>query len=130
MANVKTLVSGSRKLVINVTGGGATEADTVIIDRSALVSATGTPPNKIRIDEITWTISPNFNRLTLEFDDGTDEIIDNFHGEGFITFNPYGGKSMSTAPGTATEGDVLLTTTGTVGVNDTYSLLIECSIKS
>ena len=130
MANVKTLISGTRKLIINVTGNNGPETDEIIIDRSTLVTATGVPPGKIRIDEITWTVSPAFDRLTLEFDDGTDEIIDNFNGEGYIDYRSYGGKSMGTEPGTADEGDVLLTTTGTVTANDTYSLLIHCTLKS
>lgn len=131
-AVVKTLVSGTRRLVINVTGifSVADETDTVIIDRSTLVGPDGVNiPGRIRIDEITWAVGIGFDYVQLSFDDATDESIDYYQGQGYMDYRPYGGKSMTGDPTTATEGDVQLTTLGGAA-GDTYSLLINCSLKN
>lgn len=130
MATVKTLVSGSRKLIINVTGlfSVADETDVVIINRSDLVGPDGVLPGKIRIDEITWAVAPTFNYVLLEWDDGTDEVVEYLSGAGYMDYRPYGGKQPAADPGTATEGDLLLSTDGG-GAGDTYSLLIHCTLK-
>jgi hypothetical protein len=79
-AVVKTLVSGSRKLVINVTGvfSASDETDTNIIDRSTLTGPGGLEPTDIKIDEITWAVGSGFDYVMLEWDHTTDEVIDYF----------------------------------------------------
>jgi len=130
---VKTLISGNNKLVINVTkvyDGGGHDADDIIIDRSALTGPNGAVPTKVRIDDITWSISPGFDYVLLEFDDdGGDEAIEYLQGQGYMDYRPFGGKSMAAAPTLVTDGDVVLTTVGTATTVDAYSLLINCTLK-
>lgn len=129
-ASVKVLVNGSRKYSINVKGifDTADETDTVIIDRSTLTGPSGTIPTYIRIDEITWNVGAGFQHIILSWDDGTDEVIDYFDSSGYMDFRPDGGKCMSAAPTTDTEGDLQLTGLGGAA-GDTYSFLIRCSLK-
>lgn len=129
MATVKTMVSGSRKLVINVTGffSVADETDSIIVNRSDLVGAHKTLPEYVRVDEITWAVGAGFDYVLLEWDDGTDEAIEYLQGQGYMDYRPYGGKKMAGAPTTATEGDILLTTSGGAA-GDTYSILLNCTL--
>lgn len=131
MATVKTLISGNRVYIINVTHTWATAdaTDEVIIDRSTLTGPDGQNiPGRIRIDEITWAISSGMT-VRLEFDDATDEVIENLQGQGYMDYRPYGGKSMAGDPTTATEGDVLLTEDGGAA-GDNYSIMIRCTLKN
>lgn len=129
-AIVKVMVSGSRKYVINVSGvwDTADETDTIIIDRSTLLGPGGSVPTYIRIDEITWAVGAGFDNVFLSWDDATDEVVDYYQGQGYMDYRPYGGKSMSAAPTTAAEGDLQLTSVGGA-TNDTYSFIINCSLK-
>lgn len=135
MATVKVLVSGTRKYIINVTGsfagdGSADLSGAIIINRSALTGPDGVSiPGRIRIDEITWTNGVGYDYIVLAFDDATDEVIEYFHGPGYMDYRPYGGKSMTGDPTTDTEGDVLMSTSGGAA-GDSYSLLINCSLKN
>ena len=131
-AVMKVLLNGTRKYVVNVTGvwDTADEVDTVIIDRSTLTGPDGVSiPGRIRIDEITWSISPGFNSVLLSWDDAADENIDYFNGQGYMDYRPYGGKSMAGDPTTATEGDIQLTSEGGAA-GDTYSFIINCTLKN
>lgn len=131
-AKMKVMVNGTRKYVVNVSGvwDTADEADTVVINRSDLVGPDGVNiPTYIRIDEITWAVGAGFDYVALSWDDAADEVIDYFQGQGYMDYRPYGGKAMSAAPTTATEGDLQLTSSGGAG-NDTYSFLINCSLKN
>jgi len=130
-ANVKVMQTGTRKYVINVSGvwDTADETDTQIIDRSGLIGPGGVLPGFIRIDEITWSVSPLFENVQLNWNDSTVEVIDYFSGSGYMDFRPYGGKTMSAAPASATEGDLQLTSNG--GAADaSYSFIINCSLKN
>lgn len=135
MATVKTMVSGSRKLVVNVTGtfagdGSADITDEVIINRSDLTGPDGVNiPGRIRIDEITWAVGIGYDYALLSWDDATDETIEILQGQGYMDYRPFGGKSMSGDPTTATEGDVQLTTSGGAA-GDSYSILLNCSLKN
>lgn len=131
MATVKTVFKGSRKLTVNITHTWITadETNVVVIDRSALVGPSGGPPGQIRIDDITWTTSPGLEILKLSWDLATDEVIEILSGQGFIDYRNTGGKSPGTAPATATEGDVLLSTVGGAA-GDAYSILLNCTLKS
>jgi len=135
MSTQKVLINGTRNYVINVTGdfagdGSADLANHVIIDRSTLIGPDGkNPPGRIRIDEITWSNGIGYDSIKLSWDDATDEVIEYFHGPGYMDYRPYGGKSMTGDPTTAAEGDVLMTTTGGAA-GDSYSLLIKCSLKN
>jgi len=133
MADIKVMVSGSRKHVINVTGSfagdGSADVDEVIIDRSTLIGPGGVLPGRIRVDEITWAVGVGYDNIAIVFDDAADEVIENLQGQGYMDYRPYSGKSMTGDPTTATEGDVrLLSTGGAAG--DTYSILINCSLKN
>lgn len=130
MAVVKTLVSGSNKLVINITGAWsvADETNVVIVDRSTLIGPDrANIPGKIRIDEITWAVSPGFDSVALTWDFGTDEVIERLSGQGYMDYRPYGGKNPSGTPSTATEGDILLSSVGGAA-NDNYSILLNCTL--
>lgn len=131
-AIVKVLVSGTRKYAINVSGvwDTADESDTVVIDRSTLVGPDGVNlPGRIRIDEITWAVGAGFNSVMLGWDDAADEVVDYYQGQGYMDYRPYGGKSMTGDPTTDTEGDLQLTSEGG-GAGDTYSFIINCSLKN
>ena len=127
-AAVKYLVKGRNKIVVNVTGifDTADETDTVIIDVSALTGPDGTPPTGVRIDEITWSLNGGWDYVKLEWDATTDDLIDYFHGQGYMDYGPYSGKNDPRSTGTT--GDVLLTTAGGAA-GDTYSFLIKATLK-
>lgn len=135
MATVKVLHNGTRKYAINVTGdytsdGAADLTNEIIINRSSLVGPDGVNiPGRIRIDEITWDNSAGYDYVQLSWDDSTDEVIENYYGSGYMDYRPYGGKSMTGDPTTATEGDVLMSTSGGAA-GDSYSLLIHCTLKN
>ncbi len=125
MATVKTLVSGSRKLIVNITHTWVTadETNVVVVDRSALVGS----PNNIRVDEITWSITPGLEIVKLSWDLATDEVIEILSGQGYMDYRSVGGKNPGTAPATATEGDILLSTVGGAA-GDAYSILLHCTL--
>jgi len=132
MATVKTLVSGNRKLIVNITGAFDTtdESDVVVIDRSGLTGPDGVNiPGRIRVDEITWAVGVGFDYVLLDFDDATDEVIEYLQGQGYMDYRPYGGKYMTGDPTTATEGDIQLSTSGGAA-GDTYSILLNCTLKN
>lgn len=128
---VKTMVSGSRKLVVNITGIFATSdaANVVVIDRSGLIGPDGTVPEYIKVDEITWSIF-DFDYVLLKWDEaGGDETIEYLSGQGYMDYRPYGGKSPANIPGVATDGDIQLTTAN--GAADgTFSILLHCTLKT
>ena len=132
MATVKTMVSGSRKLIVNITGtfSVSDESNVVVIDRSTLTGPSGSAiPGRIRVDEITWAVGVGFDYVLLDWDDATDEVIEYLQGQGYMDYRPFGGKSMSGDPTTDTEGDIQLTTSGGAA-GDTYSILLHCSLKT
>lgn len=131
MATIKTLVSGKTKHIINVTHTWVTadETDVVIVDRSALLSADNVAPAKIRVDEITWAVSPGLDAVRLEWDFATDEVIENLQGQGYMDYRPYGGKNPGGTPASATEGDITLTTIGGAA-GDSYSILLHCTLSN
>ncbi len=131
-AVIKVLISGRNKYIVNITNtwSVADETDTVVVDRSALDGPDGVNiPSKIRVDEITWACSPALDTVRLEWDFATDEVIENLQGAGYIDYRPYGGKVPSGTPATATEGDIVLTTLGGAA-NDSYSILLHCTLKN
>jgi hypothetical protein len=131
MATVKTVLQGTRKYVINVTGiwDTADETDVIIVDRSALIGPNGKDvPTYIRVDEITALIGP-FDYVQLEFKHGGgDETIELFQGQGYVDYRPAGGKVAATAPSLVTDGDITLTTAGGAA-GDSYSLYIHMTLK-
>ena len=132
MATVKTMVSGTRKLIVNITGlfSVSDESNEVVIDRSTLIGPDGQNiPGRIRVDEITWAVGVGFDYVVLDWDDATDEVIEYLQGQGYMDYRPYGGKSMSGDPTTDTEGDIQLSTLGGAA-GDTYSILLHCTLKN
>lgn len=131
-AKMKVMQNGSRKYIVNVSGiwDTADEVDTIIINRSDLIGPDRVNiPTYIRIDEITWTVGAGFDHIILSWDDATDEVMDYFQGQGYFDYRPHGGKYMSAAPTSDTEGDLQLTAKGGAS-DDTYSFLINCSLKN
>lgn len=132
MATVKVLFSGKNQYIVNVTHTWVTadETNVVIVDRSTLVGPDGVNiPSKIRVDEITWSISGSLETVKLSWDFGTDEVIELLSSAGYYDYRPYGGKVPSGTPGTVTEGDILLSTVGGAA-NDSYSILLHCTLKN
>jgi len=132
MATVKTVFQGTRKLIVNVTGlfSASDESDVIIINRSTLIGPDQKNiPGRIRVDEITWSVGLGYDYVVLDWDDATDEVIDYCSGQGYMDYRPFGGKSMAGDPTTDTEGDIQLSTSGGAAA-DTYSFLIECSLKN
>lgn len=134
MPTLKTVMNGTRKFSVNITGGhtltdsAADLTNAVVIDRSALIGPDRqNPPTRIRIDTITWSIGVGYDYIVLDFDDATDEVIEILQGQGFFDYRTFGGKSMAGAPTTATEGDVQMTTAGG-GAADSYSIFLECTL--
>lgn len=132
-ATVQTIIGGPNRYVINVRGGYAiTDAsadltDSIILDISTITTGPAGPniaPNKLSIQEIWWTIN-TYSYCLLEFDRGTDHVIDYFQGQGYMDFRPYGGKVDK---GTGGTGDLILTTSGG-GATATYSFLIHLKLK-
>jgi len=132
MATVKTMVSGNRKLIVNITGtfSVSDESNVVVINRSDLTGPDGVNiPGRIRVDEITWAVGVGFDYVLLDWDDATDEVIEYLQGQGYMDYRPYGGKSMAGDPTTDTEGDIQLSTLGGA-TGDTYSILLHCTLKN
>lgn len=132
MATSKVLFSGNNRYIINVTGGytadGNADLNAALIDRSTLVGPDGVnPPGKIRIDTLTWSVGVGYDYLLLKWDDSTDENIEYLQGQGFMDYRPFGGKVPTT--NNATTGDVVGVTSGATAATDTYSVLIECTLK-
>lgn len=128
-AATRYLIKGTRNIVVNVTGtfSVADETDTIIIDKSTLIGPLGVEPGSIRVDEITWSVSPGFDSVRLEWDHTTDDIVDNYQGQGYMDYLPYGGKNDPKSAGDT--GDLILSTTGGAAL-DNYSLLISCTLKA
>ena len=128
-AATRYLIKGNRNIVVNVTGtfSAADETDTVVIDKSTLTGPLGVEPGSIRIDEITWSVSPEFDNVLLEWEHTTDDIVDYFSGQGYMDYTPYGGKNDPKSAGGT--GDLILTTLGGVA-GGSYSLLISCTLKA
>jgi len=132
MATVKVLVSGTRKYSIIITHDWVTanEADVVVIDRSTLTGPDGVNiPGRIRVDEITWSVSSGLESVTLEFDDATDETIGNYQGQGYMDYRPQGGFNMTGDPTTDTEGDILLSEKGGAS-GEYYMIKLDCTLKN
>ena len=129
MATVKTMVSGSRKHIVNITGAfsASDESNVVVVDRSALTGPSGVLPGRIRVDEITWAVGVGFDYVVLDWDDAADEVIEYLQGQGYMDYRPYGGKSMAGATTTDTEGDIQLSTSGGAA-GDTYSIMLHCTL--
>lgn len=132
MADVKTMFSGSRRLEINVTGAFsvADETDAVIVDRSALTGLNGQVPSDIRVDTITWSVGVGFDYVLLEWDHtgSGDEAIEYLHNDGYMDYRMSGGKVPANAPAVATDGDILLTTSGGAA-GDSYSIYLSLVLK-
>lgn len=128
-AATRYLVKGSNKIEINVTGAfsAADETDTVVVNLSTLTGPDGTPPTAVRIDEITWSISPGFDYVLLEWDHTTDDVVDYFSGQGYITYKERsGGKNDPRSAGGT--GNLILSTVGGAA-GDAYSFLISATLK-
>lgn len=127
-AATRYLVQGRNIVVINVTGAfsAADETDTILIDKSTLIGPDGTEPTSISIEEVTWTIGPGFDYIALEWDHTTDDLVDNFHGQGYMDYRPYGGKNDPESSGAT--GDLILSTVGGAA-GDSYSFLIRAKLK-
>lgn len=127
---VTELVNGRNRYVVNVTGVFDTSdaSNVVIIDRSELTGPDGSVPGKIRIDEITWAVGPDFDYVELKYDEaGGDLVIDYFSGAGYMDYRPYGGKHPPAVPAVATDGDIQLSTAGGA-TGGTFSLLLSCRL--
>lgn len=128
---IKTMFSGNNILQVNITGAFDTADATnyIVINRSTLTGPSGVLPSSLKIEEITWTVSAGFEAVTLSWDFATDEVIEYLSGQGYMDFRPSGGKAPSGTPANATEGDILLTTTGGAATADTFSIYLNIRLK-
>ena len=124
--NTKTVFSGKNRLVVKATGLYATSDETnkVVIDISTLTGPDGTAPTNLKINEITYDVN-GFDYVLLEFDQGTDDVIGYFSGQGYIDYRPYGGLKDD---GTGGTGDLILTTAGGAS-NSILSFLIDVTLE-
>jgi hypothetical protein len=127
-ASTRYLVKGRKRVVVNVTGAfsAADETDTVVIDVSTLTGPDGTPATGVRIDEVTGSLNGGWDYVLLEWEHTTDDVVDYFHGQGYMDYTPYGGKNDPRSAGGT--GDLILTTSGGAA-GDTYSFLISATLK-
>lgn len=126
-ASVHTSVQGNNIVILNVRGvySAADETDTNILDISALAGPNGgVAPTKVKIEEIWWAVN-GFSYILLEFDRGTDYVIDYFQGQGYMDYTVGGGKLDKGSGGT---GDLLLTSAGGAA-NASYSFQIKLRLK-
>lgn len=128
----KVMFQGNNLYQVNITGvfDTADATNYVVIDRSTLIGPDGVNiADKLRVDEITWSVSAGFEAVTLSWDFGTDEIIEHLSGQGYMDFRPSGGKVPAGTPATVTEGDILLTTLGGATAADTFSIYLNLRLK-
>ena len=127
------LLDGPRHLSILMTNDGSTETNAVKIDRDATSHTNGTDGvaggslatvprktlDKLALEEIWWSID-GFDNVILSWDFSTDETMMVLAaGEGLIQFQDNGVRAPNTARGgTATDGDVLLTTPTAAGTEN------------
>ena len=124
---VQEVVKGGNIYVVNVRKVFDTDdADFIVVDKSTLAGPLGSSvaPGKINILEIWWTVS-GYNYVQLEFDRDTDNLVGSFSGQGYIDYQPYGGKIDQGSGGT---GDLVLTTSGGQS-GGSYNLLIKMRLK-
>ena len=122
---VQEVVKGGNIYVINVRKVFDTDdSDFVVVDKSGLIGPLGVEPGKINILEIWWTVS-GYNYIQLEFDQTADNLVGSFSGQGYIDYQPYGGKIDQGSGGT---GDLVLTTSGGQA-GGSYNLLIKMRLK-
>src|SRR5258708_38610040 len=90
------LISGTRYIVVNVTGEWAVadETNTVIINKSTLLTRDGVAPGSIRIDEITWAVGSGggtvgFDYVLLQWDHTVPQVIDYYTDQWYMDDSPY-----------------------------------------
>jgi len=121
---------GTRKRVYRFTNTSDSTGESAVIkiDRSGLVGPNGSVPTYIVIEEIQWSIQ-GFTSVSLLWDDGTDdEIVTLAAGTGVASWVEFGGLKPPQVPGSAGEGDVLLTTAGAVA-GATYTITMVVRLK-
>lgn len=127
-AVVKTMLSGRNRIVLNITGIYSTgDSDTNVLDISTLTGPSGGAPTKVAIEELTWSVSPGFDYILLEWDATTDLPIETLSGQGYMDYRPFGNKNPNSAASGYT-GDILLTASGGAA-GDSFSILLVGKIK-
>ena len=108
--------------------GADDEADVTKLDISTLVGPDKlNAPTRVSIKEIDWDVQgTGLQAVQVEFNDGTDERIGVFSGQGFRDYRRSGG--FNTGPLTGT-GDIIFTTLGTVAAGDSYDILFKIRLK-
>lgn len=127
--NTEVLFSGSRRYVVRLTNvsDGTGETTVTKVDRSALTGGMGGAPDKLVIEEMTWSIQ-GFNGVALYWDDSTDEPLAVLSGDNYMDYRHYGGL-VPDVEGSGTAGDIVLSTVGTAAANDTYDIIIAMRLK-
>lgn len=129
--DTEVLLSGSRRHAVRLTNvsDGTGETGVIKVDRSALVGPGDGAPNKLVIEEITWSIQ-GFSGVQLDWSATPNERLAVLSGDNYIDYRPHGGIVPDTdGDGTGTDGDILITTLGTAAINDTYDILITMRLK-
>ena len=128
--DTEILFNGTRKKVIRFTNlsDGTGETTVTKVDRSSLIGPDGIAPDKLVVEEITWSIQ-GFEGVAIYWDATTDEPLAILSGDNYIDYRPYGGLVPDTA-GSGTDGDIIFSTVGTAAAGDTYDILLALRLKA
>lgn len=124
--NTSVLLDGPRNYIVHLTNesDGTGEAAVTKIDLSTLALGNGNAPDKLTIDEISYSIQ-GFNYVVLEYNANTNDEIAVLSGDGVKVF-PGG---LVDPQSTGSNGDVVLTTDGGAD-GSSYDILIVARKKN
>jgi hypothetical protein len=119
----KTIFESAKKLVVQLTNrsDGTGESDVVKVDKSTFVGLGGTEPSKLTVEKIMYDVSSM--RVTLTWDQTTDEVIAVLQGDGCLDWHKRGKHGRNVGVETGGTGDILLTTANQSS-GDGYSITL------
>jgi len=124
-AQMKVLFDGGNLHIVNITGtwDTADEVDTIVFNASDYKGPDGQTmgAGSTKIEEITYSVSGDFESVNLEWDATTDDVIEKLSGQGYFDYKPFGGKQDPASTGGT--GDIVLTSVGGT-TNSNYSILM------
>lgn len=105
----KVVVNTPKRLVVHLTNqsDGTGESNVVKVDKSTFTGLNGLEPSKLVVERIEYDCT--LMRVSLSWDQTSDETIAVLQGNGFFDWRSNGGLIGANTGGT---GDILLTTSG------------------